>query len=363
MRVLVLTQAYPSETQPYNLAYVHARVLRYLQAGWQVSVLSFSCTEAYQHEGVTVLPERELLARGQRYDVLISHAPNLRNHVRFMQQQQRRWRRMVWVIHGHEVLIKQNYYPAPFAYDRRATAPMRLLDRSYDELKVRLLARLMRSWIQQQKLSLICVSEWMKQALLESVPIDPQLLDPVTTIAPNPIHPGFLKRSYTPADILADYVTIRPLDEPKYAVDVVAELATRNPQLRFDVYGRGHYFEHFPPPHNLHWQERFFTQAELPDLLNHYRGALMPTRLDAQGVMNCEIASYGMPLVTNDLPVCVEMLSDFPCVSFFNLENPQVDLFAALNLPIQPNKQRFSDENTIGVEIRAIEASAPSSLL
>lgn len=357
MRVLVLTQAYPSQEKPYNLAYVHARVLHYQQAGWQIDVLSFDCQSVYTHEGVKVWPEKQLLERTQTYDMLISHAPNLRNHLRFMLRQNARWKKMVWVLHGHEVLIKQRYYPAPFAYERRASAVRRLLDRSYDELKVRLLAILMQRWISQKRLQLICVSEWMRQAMLDCVPISEKLIAPVTHIVSNPIHPVFIEQTYKSAELWADYVTIRPLDEPKYAVDIVVELARQNPELRFDVYGRGQYFLQYPPPPNLRWQERFFTQTELPELLNHYRGALMPTRLDAQGVMNCELASYGMRLVTSDLPICKEMLGEFPGVSFFDLSDLKIDLNQALLAPAVPNKHRFSDESTIDVEICVIESA------
>jgi hypothetical protein len=44
----------------------------------------------------------------------------------------------------------------------------------------------------------------------------------------------------------------------------------------------------------------------------------MPTKLDAQGVMMCEMAYYGIPILVSDLPVCREMLNDFDNVKFID---------------------------------------------
>ena len=89
-----------------------------------------------------------------------------------------------------------------------------------------------------------------------------------------------------------------------------------NQEYTFDIYGKGEYFEHNDKPKNIRVYNRFIKQDSIPDLLNHYRCALMPTRLDAQGVMMCEIATFGMPVITSDLHVSREMLSDFSDVIF-----------------------------------------------
>ncbi|PIQ25172.1 hypothetical protein COW36_22965 [bacterium (Candidatus Blackallbacteria) CG17_big_fil_post_rev_8_21_14_2_50_48_46] len=353
MRILVLVQAYPSKAKPYNQAYVHARVLTYLRQGWHVDILSFACQESYLHEGVRVLPESALKSVSQVYDVWVSHAPNLRNHLRLILSCPQKWKKLVWVIHGHEVLIKQNYYPAPYPWLPQPSGLKRLSDRLYDEFKVWFLARCLRHWIPRNKIKLIFVSAWMKQAFLESVPLPAEMLKGVSVIIPNPAHPIFLNTEWSePTPPQADFVTLRPLDEPKYAVDQVYQLAKNYPELKFDLYGQGRFFEFHPPLPNLRWFNRYCTQEEIPGILAQYRAALMPTRLDAQGVMVCEMASWGMPVLTSDLPICREMLKDFPRVSFFATpDNCDLPGFLNRELPPRGNALRFAPEETILQEI------------
>lgn len=358
MHMLVLVQGYPSASRPYNLAYVHARVLAYRQAGFDVTVLSFGANECYVHEGIQVETEASV-SRQIVFDVCVSHAPNLRNHLRWMWRYQHIWKKTIWVLHGHEVLIKQNYYPAPYRWDKRLNPFYRWADKTYDRMKVQVLARAIRHWLKQQKLHLIFVSDWMRQSFLDCVPIEPSVIDGHFTIAPNPIHPTFLTHRWNPQKIRADFVTIRPLDEPKYALDVVIELAKGHPDLRFDIFGQGRYFQFNPPPANVHWQNHFWTQEELPEILNHYRAALMPTRLDAQGVMNCEMAMLGMPVLTTDLPICREMLGAFPRVGFFSLEHLEqvklLDFLTYIAVQEPGPLTRFSNSQTIEREILAIQ--------
>ena len=38
----------------------------------------------------------------------------------------------------------------------------------------------------------------------------------------------------------------------------------------------------------------------------------MPTRADAQGVMACEMATFGIPLITSNIDVCKEVFKELP---------------------------------------------------
>ena len=57
----------------------------------------------------------------------------------------------------------------------------------------------------------------------------------------------------------------------------------------------------------------------------------MPTRTDAQGLMMCEMASIGIPLITSDIPVCHESLGNFNNVAMINNENYNLNLEEILN--------------------------------
>lgn len=316
--VLVLTQGYPSAADPYNLAYVHSRNLQYLSAGVRPTVLHFGATEAYSWQGVEVISEADFERTGRQWSLWFSHAPNLRNHLRFLLRHRRAFQKLCFFIHGHEALIKAQHYPPPYAFSPQANPAHRFLDAAYDRLKVRLLGAYCQHEIRRGRLELVFVSEWMRQAFLQAVPIATTELQAHSQIIPNTLHPLFLQQRYRPAtEFAADFVTLRPLDNPKYGVDLVRALAQRHPDLRFAVYGQGQYFQHFAPPPNLTHHDRFLTHAEILEILPRYRCALMPTRLDAQGVMMCELAAYGMPLLTSDLPICHEMLQGFEQVGYF----------------------------------------------
>ncbi|TOA40349.1 glycosyltransferase, partial [Vibrio parahaemolyticus] len=84
-----------------------------------------------------------------------------------------------------------------------------------------------------------------------------------------------------------------------------------NPNKKIHIYGKGRYFNYNEAPENLTVFNEFIKQEDIPSVLNKYRAALMPTRCDAQGVMVCEIATFGMPVLTTDIPVNDEMFADF----------------------------------------------------
>ena len=44
----------------------------------------------------------------------------------------------------------------------------------------------------------------------------------------------------------------------------------------------------------------------------------MPTRVDSQGVMSCEMATFGIPLITSDLPVFYEIFHGFENVQYID---------------------------------------------
>ncbi len=355
--VLVLVQGYPSLSDRYNMAYVHTRLLGYLQAGLDVTVLNFGAQACYHYEGVQVLTEAAYLNQRNKYSYLIAHAPNLRNHWRFLLRYGQSFPRWIFFFHGHEVLHKQNYYPAPYTYSRHQQPLLRLADRLYDHVKLRLLHRSFKDWLQQGHLQLVFVSEWMQQAFFDNLKLERELVLAHAHVIPNAVHPAFLSTHWQQHSRLnADLVTIRPLDNPKYAIDQVAELARQHPDLRFDVFGRGQYFEHNPPSANLRTYDRFLNPEEMLHLLPHYRAALMPTRLDAQGVMMCELASFGMPLITSDLPICREMLQSFERVHF--LESPQdplAHLIQKLSQNPLPSHQPFAFKALIQQELALLK--------
>ena len=183
----------------------------------------------------------------------------------------------------------------------------------------------------------------------------------------NSVGQEFERSSYNPHSAkVYDFVTLRSdLDGSKYCIDIVTDLARNYPQYGFCVVGRGSFFQHYPKPDNLALIERSLGHSEIVELLNQSRCALMPTRLDAQGVMACETATFGIPVITSDLPLCTsEIFRGFRNVGFISNESPIegfVSLFEKLvSSQSSPQNARFYAENTTAKEVALIRDALQS---
>lgn len=312
--LLIVCQAYPNQKEPYKLMYAHTRNKEYVKQGLNVTVVSFSTKEEYTYEGIKVLPEgkvnKELL---NRVDLVACHAPNIRNHLRFLILNCLN-KKSLFFIHGHEVLDYTKYYFG--RYDNKSFSTLRVIYEKFKLLTLRLFISKFKA-----KLSFIYVSQWMKEHFYKNLKLKIGELN--ETVINNSVDDIFLKKKWSAkCPKLYDFVTIRPLDEKKYAIDVVITLAKSNPEKNFLLYGKGNVFEYIDRPSNLEHKEVFLQPKDIPQVLDQAKAVLMPTRLDAQGVMVCEMASYGIPVVTSDIPICKEVLGSFNNVHFINNEAP-----------------------------------------
>jgi len=312
MKILVLSQDYPSMDKPYAMSYVHSRNIEYQKHRHQVKVINFASNAIYQYDSLEVYPFKEELLEWA--DIIISHAPNLKNHVRALQKIQNK--KIIFFFHGHEVLHQYGDYPAPFSW-KRENLSKKLFIKMYDHLKMIILKRFLRKIATKNSVGCVFVSEWMQRQFVKNIQIDPQILGR-SKIIPNACNSVFLDLNYEfdSKNTLADSITIRPLDDSKYAVDLVVQAAINNPEKKFHIYGKGNYFQINEKPQNVTVINQFIQQKDIPELLNKYQFAMMPTRYDAQGVMVCEMATYGIPVITTDFEVCVEMLREFDNVKF-----------------------------------------------
>lgn len=64
--------------------YVHTRNVYYANHGIDVTVLNFSAVESYEYENIRVITLADYESSSEQYDILVAHAPNLRNHYRFL---------------------------------------------------------------------------------------------------------------------------------------------------------------------------------------------------------------------------------------------------------------------------------------
>jgi len=153
-----------------------------------------------------------------------------------------------------------------------------------------------------------------------------------------------------------DFITIRNmLDKSKYGIDIVTRIAENNPQYKFCVVGKGEFYKYNNKPNNLIWIDKNLSHEEIITYLNQSRCALMPTRADAQGVMACEMATFGIPLITSDIDVCKEVFEGFKNVAFIDNDNEYIDIEPILKKlesigEIKKN-EKYCAKNTVHKEI------------
>lgn len=356
MKILVLAADYPNNAGGVSLMYIHARNKVYVTAGIEVYVLNFKAKESYVYEGIKVLSLKEYVKDNRRYDILIAHAANLKNHYKFLKKYGDRFPRFIFFFHGHEVLKVRDTYSPPYPYMKTKGISNSWIQDVYDSIKLSVWRRYYPSVY--KKSQFIFVSDWMRNKFIKYVKI--QTPKDKTYIIPNNVGTVFEKTNY---DITVqkkyDFVTIRSnLDGSKYSIDVVNRLAQNNPDYKFLIVGSGDFFNYFTKPDNITWVSGSLTHEEIPEILNKARCALMPTRLDAQGVMMCEMATFGIPLITSDIDICQEISGIFDNVIMINNEKTinlkQYESAIHTMTKLEKNTY-FFEENTVGKEIKIIK--------
>lgn len=212
------------------------------------------------------------------------------------------------------------------------------------------------------KSELVFVSGWMRDEFVKSTRLLLKDIEGHYDITYNGVGAAFQENSYSgQGEKQYDFVTIRSLfDESKYCIDIVNELARRNPQARFLLVGKGAFFEHNEKAANLVWENRTMDHQQIIRILQSSRCALMPTRTDAQGLMACEMATFGIPLITSDIPVCHEVFEGFENVAMINNSELDIDLLALCErlekgVPYSKNSRYFG-ENTCAHEVDCIRS-------
>ncbi|WP_165051535.1 glycosyltransferase [Adlercreutzia sp. ZJ305] len=363
MRVLVLATTYPDPAGGKSLMYVHVRNVTYRDHGIQVTVLNFSAKNEYRIDGIDVIPERNVTSDLiQTFDIVIAHAPNIRKHFRLLRRYIDEISHLVLFGHGHEFLRINDCYPPEFPFARNRLRRITVQD-VYDLFKLKCWRRFISDYA--DKTTCVMVSQWMLNSFCKYVlrGADAKGLD--IRVIPNGIGKVFLTYSYDEkCDKEFDFITIRSsFDSPKYCIDVVVEAAVLNQNMKFLLIGKGDYFKYNELPKNMTLIDRTLSHEEMLKYVNRSRFALMPTRQDTQGVMACELATYGIPVITSDIEICREMLSSFSNVLLLDTDSLALNLrkgralCEAVEMSTDKNLT-FSEENTVKVEISLLRELA-----
>ncbi len=355
MNVLVLSEDYPNNDGHVKLKYIHTRNVFYQKNGIQVTHLNFSARESYVYEGVQVITLKDYVLSDAKYDLLILHAANLKHHYIFLKKYGDRFSQYLFFYHGHEVLRRNKVYSKPYSYIKTNRFKRLLVD-IYDICKLYIWRRFLLKV--KHKSYFVFVSNWMYEEFLKWTRIPKKEIYNRSMVTYNCVGELFESNQYNDtAKKRYDFVTIRNnLDGSKYAIDIVNRLAHNTPNGRFLVVGKGEIFSHYKKAPNLEWRNQTMSHKEIIDILNDSRFALMPTRTDAQGLMMCEMAAFGIPLITSNIPVCGEVFMGFDNVFFIDNEDVTSNLMPFLQTEnICKKDTRFYEKNTAQREVDLIK--------
>lgn len=327
--------------------------------GVDVDVLSFSAKDEYEIDNIHVYGFSHYKKTYVRYnyDIAIFHAANIKHHYFFINKFGSNFPHFLFFFHGHEVLKISKVYSKPYSYIKKKQG---LIQNIYDCLKLKMWNKTFRkvaykSWY-------VFVSNWMLDQFQRWVKISAKELNNRCSVIYNCIGAEFENGIYNvKTEKKYDYLSVRSdFDGSKYGVDIICKLATENPTKKFLLCGRGDYFKYHKKPDNLMVEYRALNHSEIIELLNESKCALMPTRTDAQGVMACEMASIGIPLITSDIEVCREVFQDYKNVALITNNVDRLPCLEAIYNSIKKyagikDTNKYYTQNTIGKEVKLIE--------
>ena len=319
-KFLVLVQNYPDNDGGVALMYVHVRNKYYIQHDIDVTVLNFSSHDDYNIDNIKVITEDTYKKENKKYDVVVSHAANIKNHYRFLKKYDDRFEHMIFFFHGHEVVMINDVYPKPYDYMKKDSWFRVQMQNCYDQFKLSLWHKYYKKIA--NKAEFIFVSNCLHNEFQKYVRLSDDDLKGHVHIINNSVGKVFEDNSYKcEGNKKYDFITIRNnMDSSTYCIDLVCKLAEKNPNFSFLVIGKGNFFKNKSKPDNITWIDEYLNHEDILNCVNHARCALMLTRRDTQGVMSCELVTYGIPLITSDLPVCREIFEKIPSVAFMNNE-------------------------------------------
>ena len=351
MKVLVLVTKYPNDDSQ-SMMYVHVRNKYYANNNINVTVLNFDADSKYQYDGINVISLNNY--NGEKYDLLLCHAANLRQHYRFIKKYNRNFKKIVFFYPGHEILRFKDVYPPEYEWKKHKKNIF--FQNIYDSLKFKLWRNELNKI--KDKSYYVFVSNWLYYRFLYYIHINPKFLENKCSIINNSVGKIFEEKSF---DKLKkknyDFITIRGggLDGSKYGVDIVCELAINNPEYRFLIIGKGEFFNNVNKPKNVEFINKSLTHQEMIEYLNQSKCALFPTREDTQGVLACEMFTFGIPTITSNIEVCREIFKNIDNVELIdndyakkiNLE----EILTKLDKKPAEKNERYFEKNTIKKEV------------
>ncbi|NFP91583.1 glycosyltransferase [Clostridium sporogenes] len=323
---IIITNGYPSEKKLYNNAFIHRRVINYLEKGYKGFVIVIrpenKTLKKYKFDNVVVYEGnsanvKELLLENLNVKIFI-HFVDI-HMIRAIRSVSEKYDIFIW-IHGAEALAwKRRLFNLRF----NLKSILSFIKYIYFNVKQ---MKLMRNLILNDKLNIkfIFVSNWMKDILERdtNTVLDKSKYEIIPNIIDDKL---FYYHEKTEKQCLK-VLSIRPYTSRKYANDISVEIVLKLSEkdyfndITFNFYGNGYLFEKTLKPltkfKNVNIYKKFLNQFEIAKLHSENGVFLSPTRQDAQGVSMCEaIASGLVPIVSNNtaIPEFVNLDFGFLC--------------------------------------------------
>ncbi|MBM6403501.1 glycosyltransferase family 4 protein [Phycicoccus sp. CSK15P-2] len=319
-QVLLVANTYPSDQALYRNAFIHRRVLAYLEAGIDVEVyyLHPPVEESYGYlfDGVQVTvggpADYEQRIAAHRYRTILVHFAN-EHMIRPVVEHQPETPVIVWV-HGFEA---EAWHRRWFNFTDSATQIRQALAKrdDYHVDQLRLMGRLMSAT--DLDVRIVHVSDWFRRNIVEP---DTGVSTRHPYVIPNIVDGDFFPYREKEPEHRLRVLSIRPFASHKYANDqtvaAILELSTRPffDRLSFTIRGEGPMFAETVSPlrdlPSVSVQEGFLRQEEIAELHVEHGVFLAPTRFDSQGVSMCEAMASGLVPVSTAIAAIPEFVED-----------------------------------------------------
>lgn len=311
MKILFITQQYPSENDIYKNQFVHTRIKSYIRENpideYSVFVVGKHCRK-YDYEGINVIEGKPgqliTILKTTSIDRIVVHFL-MREMVIPLLTYAQDIPKIIWV-HGVEAL----------SWKRRTFNAKSIRFLGYMAKNIFQLSAFRRFVNKAINTKYVFVSKWMKDIAENDLSIHFNNY----SLIPNGINEevfSFLEKNESIRD---NILLIRPFSSRKYATDIatqaIFELSKHEcfSKLNFTIVGEGKYFEEdvskLKQFSNVHLANRFLNAREIKDFHNNNGIFLCPTRQDAQGVSMCEAMSSGLVPITSNNTAIPEFVED-----------------------------------------------------
>lgn len=230
MKILVLITDYPRPDGTHAYMFAHVRNRYYRKCGMDVTVINFASDRDYEMEGVRVITKSTYQREPKTYDILLSHASNLRNHYLFIKKYGDRFQRILFFFHGQEVLYLNESYPEPYPFIKKSKKIYKQFRQAYDFAKIHIWAAFYKKLA--HKSAYIFVSQYILDMFKKNTHLSEADLLRNVHIIHNSIGEVFEHEDYDP-DFPKDYdfITIRSnWDSSTYCIDLLVRIAQQNPE-------------------------------------------------------------------------------------------------------------------------------------